>query len=191
MTIVMANLLIGLAVGDIEQSRLSALYDGLVLTVDYLFKVDEAMMVKFLHKKMLNLFIHIDKKHQVRFTYRKVVGCKQKNFLRSWKKVLRIGHHAIDPSAQMEEGDTSRTIVPPTDTPTELAQIRLKLHEISEMLHHSQMEKDNGLEQYCRWKGPHLCWQVAESASQSIAFSLRCLTLFEFTLHLILHLART
>ena len=76
MTIVMANLLIGLAVGDIEQSRLSALYDGLVLTVDYLFKVDEAMMVKFLHKKMLNLFIHIDKKHQVRFTYRKVVGCK-------------------------------------------------------------------------------------------------------------------
>ena len=167
----MANLLIGLAVGDIEQSKLSALYDGLVLTVDYLFKVDEAMMVKFLHKKMLNLFIHIDKKHQVRFTYRKVVGCKQKKFLRSWKKVLRIGHQAIDPSAQMEEGDTSRTTVLPTDTPTELAQIKLKLHEISEMRHHTEMEKDNGLKQNCRWKGQHLRWQVAELASQSIASS--------------------
>ena len=50
MTIVMANLLIGLALGDIEHSKLSALYDGLVLTVDYLFKVDETMMVKFLPK---------------------------------------------------------------------------------------------------------------------------------------------
>ena len=71
----------------------------------------------------------------------------------------------------MEEGDTSRTIVPPTDTPTELAQIKLKLHEISEMLHHSQMEKDNGLKQYSHWKGQRLRCQVAESASQSIASS--------------------
>ena len=70
-----------------------------------------------------------------------------------------------------EEGGTSRTVVPQTDAPTELAQIKSKLHEISEMLHHSEMEKDNGLGQYCHWKGQRLHWQVAESTSQSIASS--------------------
>ena len=171
MTIVMANLLIGLAVGDIEQSKLSALYDGMVLTVDYLFKLDEALP-KFLHRKMLNIFIHPDERNQLKFYHRKTVGYQRCKFQRGLRTFLTMGRKALDSSVHIEEGEASgTTIVPPADTATELTQIKTKLQEISEILRLTQADKDNSFDYYHRWKGRRFRWQMPESSSASLLSS--------------------
>ncbi len=172
MTIVMANLLIGLAVGDIEQSKQSALYDNMVLVVNYLFKVDESMP-KYFKQKVLNIFVHVDEKNQINFSYHKTLGLKKWKLLNILKRLLKVGHKALDSSVQLEEGDnsSSSTIAPPADVATELAQIKTKMHEILDVLHHSQFEKDNNLDNFHRWKGRRFRWQMAESASGSMVSS--------------------
>ena len=172
MTIVMANLLIGLAVGDIEQSKRSALYDGMELTVDYLFRFDESLP-KFLHQKVMNMFAHPNEKNKFKSYYRKTIGCKQCKVRKAWRKVLKLGHKALDPSVRIEEEEASSTttIVPPADTATELTQIKTKLQEISEILRFTQADKDNSFDYYHRWRGRRFRWQMPESSSASLASS--------------------
>ena len=165
MSIVMANLLIGLAVGDIEQIKRNAIYDEALLAVEFFFHLDENLP-KFLHRKVVDLFVHSNDKELPRFHRRRVVDGSN---LTWWQGGLRsISMLCSKASRERREGagGTNNAIDIPMDIASELAQIKKKLLEISDIVNSMQEDKDRSFDH--RWRSRQLRWQKPESSSASL-----------------------
>lgn len=122
MSIVMANLLIGLAVGDIENIKLNALYNGRVLEVTYFTHIDH-----YAPKCMDD--VTAPQSHTISHKH-----CDSRSFLGRMTdlvkdEVLDMAETHMDEESQHTSPDA------PVDIALEMTQIKLKLQEMSDMLY--------------------------------------------------------
>ena len=151
MSIVMANLLIGLAVGDIEQIKMNAVYNRRTLEVVFFTHLDH-YAPKCVGRIIApdSWTIHHDRaKH-------------------SWKKLLdylksMVKTEVLDiPEFQEDETDYRRSSnAPPVNIALEMSQIKQKLQDMSDLLHNMQEGSQD-----CRRR--NLCWQKPQTSTLSI-----------------------
>ena len=144
LTIVMANLLVGLAVGDIEEIRRNALSDKIKREVDHFYHVDKRLP-KFLLHKLINQFILPRDGNLPRFHHRQLFGNFDRKCCKGLDPIKTLCCRVFS-SSKMEESrsyEIDSTITTPIDIPSELAQIKKKLQELSNTMHNSQRDTDD------------------------------------------------
>lgn len=141
LSIVMANLLIGLAVGDIERIKQNAIYQKRGLEISFFTSTDNYT------PRCLQHVITI-KSHVIHHTGKKSRTRRVFDFFleKVWSEVLD------NPEiANTDKQGTANSA--PVDIASEISQIKLKLQEVSDLLHTLNRqggEKDRG--HHCRWK---------------------------------------
>ncbi len=160
LSIVLVNLLIGLAVGDIEQIKLNALNHRRALEVGYFTHLDEHIP-KFLQ--------HITAPKSYAKTHLNVKASKMGRFKSCFVKKVKeevLDTNDILPGAEMQ----SKAAISPSDIAAEMAQMRRKLQEISDMLHTFQegAGESRRKQQHClRWQKPQSSSSMSLGSSTS------------------------
>ena len=145
LSIVMANLLIGLAVGDIENIRLNALYNGKTREVTYFTQLDH-----FAPKCMVELTAP----ESLTVCHK---PCSQRNFL---ERITDLVKGEVLDMEETQVDESHSTPDDPVDIALEMSQIKLKLQEMSEVL---QSMKD-GDKCYNRRGQQRFRWQKPQSS---------------------------
>lgn len=143
MSIVMANLLVGLAVGDIEQIKLNATYKRRALEVVSFGLLDHnAPMCLGQIIAPTSWTIRND---QTKTCVKTLFGSLMKRF-----KAEVDGSDAVDEESHFHH----RADTPPVDLALEMSEIKQKLQNMSDLLHHLQEgNRDSRRTQKClRWK---------------------------------------
>lgn len=158
MSIVMANLLIGLAVGDIEQIKLNALYRRRTMEVGYFATLDN-LVPKCLQRMVAPRSCSV--RH----------SGGQGSFLRVLMGYcMRLVRSQVLDQAQQEVHRSSETQraakMIPVDMGQEMVQIKEKLRELSDLLRNSQ-EADN-YKEGARRRSRILRWQKPQSSMISL-----------------------
>ena len=167
LTIVMANLLIGLAVGDIEEIKKNALYDSRSTEISLFDHIDENLP-NYLHRKVVNLFVIPNDENLPRCHHRKVVSdsCPKwchKGLVNS----MKILSSEVSNSSNMDDSrmmQINNAVNIPIDIPSELVQIKKKLQELSNIIHSSQGVKEGNFS----LRNRRVRWQMPQSSSISL-----------------------
>ena len=142
MSIVMANLLIGLAVGDIEQIKLNALHRRRTLEVGYYTALD-TMAPKCLR----------------RITTPKTCTVRHNENLSFFKKLTMYTMRLVksDQAEETQSAEGHSTAKAPVNIAQEMVQIKQKLKELTDMMH-SHYDSDNvgrkKIRRMLRWQKP-------------------------------------
>lgn len=158
MSIVMANLLIGLAVGDIEQVRLNAIFNRRALEVVY-FAVLDRYAPKFLWQYTAPRSLTLDHNRELSLPRKLFIFflrlVKTKVLDTETEDVGETSHHSAAASA-------AAAPLAPVDVGAEVLLIKQRLQEMSELLHNMQQED----RKYGMWKKRQRLfrWQQPESS---------------------------
>ena len=142
MSIVMANLLIGLAVGDIEQIKLNALHRRRTLEVGYYTALD-TMAPKCL----------------MRITTPKTCTVRHNENLSFFKKLTMYTMRLVksDQAEETQSAEGHSTAKAPVNIAQEMVQIKQKLKELTDMMHNHNDSDNVGrkkIRRMLRWQKP-------------------------------------
>ena len=148
MSIVMMNLLIGLAVGDIEQIKMNAMYQRRMLEIDFFSRIDNNLPKCLRHKAIFE-------------SYKNYPNLKKKCRVR---KCLKSFVEEVLDADETENADSNNnTIHAPVDVATEVSSMKQKLEELSDLLHDLQGDHCQRKRQRFRWQQPQSSLHASDS----------------------------